>query len=355
VEIASPIFLEVADPTVVGAVRRSARALATTLGMDTERTEQIALVATELATNLVKHTPPGAWVYLSPLRRLQACGVQIVTADRGPGLDVARAIRDGYSTAGTLGAGLGTVLRTANYFDVFTKAGVGTVQVVQLWDGPGQHMLATDARTGEAGGIVICKSGEEVSGDAWKVSADGRRVLVVDGIGHGPEAARAAVEASRVFDENPGRSISDVVFLQNDALRKTRGAALAIAEIQTGGRHLKYVGVGNIAGSICRPGGRRLLATHNGTVGHGQVKVREYEYEWESNAVLVMHSDGCGTRWSLDDYPGLLGRHPALISAILMRDCRKNHDDSTVVAVREYSPAIQRNLISVNSATGGGV
>jgi hypothetical protein len=47
-----------------------------------------------------------------------------------------------------------------------------------------------------------------------------------------------------------------------------------------------------------------------------------------------MHSDGLLTNWSLDAYPGLLTRHPALIAGVMYRDFRRGRDDVTVLAVR---------------------
>jgi hypothetical protein len=72
----------------------------------------------------------------------------------------------------------------------------------------------------------------------------------------------------------------------------------------------------------------------NGTVGQGTLRVREFDYAWSPGSVLVMASDGLGTRWSLDDYPGLAARHPALVAAVLYRDHARGRDDVTVLAVR---------------------
>jgi hypothetical protein len=62
--------------------------------------------------------------------------------------------------------------------------------------------------------------------------------------------------------------------------------------------------------------------------------VQELEYEWRQDALLVMHSDGLQSRWSLEPYPGLRLRHPSVIAAVLYRDFRRGHDDTAVVALR---------------------
>jgi hypothetical protein len=51
--------------------------------------------------------------------------------------------------------------------------------------------------------------------------------------------------------------------------------------------------------------------------------------------MLVMHSDGLQSRWSLDRYPGLTSHHPALTAAVLYRDFRRERDDTSVVALRD--------------------
>ena len=58
---------------------------------------------------------------------------------------------------------------------------------------------------------------------------------------------------------------------------------------------------------------------------------RQYQYPWPAGALLVMHSDGLASHWSLDSYPGLRLRHPALVAAVLYRDHQRGRDDVTVV------------------------
>ena len=47
-----------------------------------------------------------------------------------------------------------------------------------------------------------------------------------------------------------------------------------------------------------------------------------------------MHSDGISARWSLDDYPGLVRRHPGVVAGLLYRDFQRESDDATVIVVR---------------------
>jgi hypothetical protein len=73
----------------------------------------------------------------------------------------------------------------------------------------------------------------------------------------------------------------------------------------------------------------------NGIVGHQQRKTQEFTYPWGADSMLIMHSDGLQSRWSLDAYPGLRNRHPGIIAAILMRDFSRARDDLCIVVVKE--------------------
>jgi serine phosphatase RsbU (regulator of sigma subunit) len=181
--------------------------------------------------------------------------------------------------------------------------------------------------------------GEFASGDAWSSSHTPERsiYIVADGLGHGPMAAEASEEAIKVFrqtsDWPPERILKDV----HGALAKTRGAAVSIAEIRYREQILNYAGAGNIAGAIWSKGKSRSMVSMNGTVGHTIARIQSFAYPWEPNSLLIMHSDGVGTRWNLEQYPGLAQRHPALVAAVLFRDFSRKRDDATIVVSRIQS------------------
>jgi hypothetical protein len=118
-------------------------------------------------------------------------------------------------------------------------------------------------------------------------------------------------------------------------VRHTRGAAAAIAHIEQPGGLVSFAGVGNISAAICTNGTTRQAVSHNGTLGHQARHFRDYTYPWPPESLLVMHTDGLKTHWSLDAYAGVKARHPAVIASILYRDYSRNRDDVTVIVVRE--------------------
>jgi serine phosphatase RsbU (regulator of sigma subunit) len=161
-------------------------------------------------------------------------------------------------------------------------------------------------------------------------------ILIADGLGHGPQAAAAAKEAAVAFDRDPFAAPASVIQAADLRMRGTRGGAVAVACFTGQSQTLKYAGVGNIAGSLRAaadaPG--RGLVSHNGTVGVQVRRIQEFEYPCSRGGLLIMHSDGLQTRWSLDAYLGLSSHHPALIAGTLQRDFARGRDDLTVVAVR---------------------
>jgi anti-sigma regulatory factor (Ser/Thr protein kinase) len=327
------VAVAVAEASGVAEARRRALSLAERRGLDEPVAGRLALVVTEAATNLVKHAGGGE-VLLRSLSANGTVGIEVLAIDRGPGLaNPAAALRDGHSTAGTPGTGLGAIARLATAFDIHSVPGAGTVVVAQLWArAPGRPT----AGTLEVAAVTAAHPGEALCGDAWAMAArpGGGVLLVADGLGHGPDAHAAAREAVRLFLQSRRAAPAELLEEVHAGLRPTRGAAVAIAEIDPGRAVVRYAGIGNIAGSILWRGGTRSLVSHNGIAGHEARRITEFSYPFPGGALLVLHSDGLASRWTLDPYPGLGERHPALVAGVLYRDFKRGRDDVAVVAAR---------------------
>jgi anti-sigma regulatory factor (Ser/Thr protein kinase) len=327
--------VEVTDASAVGEVRRLAADLAYDAGFDDRDAGRLALVVTEAATNLVKHAGQGE-ILLRPIAADAQRGVDMIALDRGPGIaNLPSALRDGFSSTGTPGNGLGAMARLASVFDLYSRAGAGTVVFARVW--PAAAPARDDGFV--LGGINVPHPGEPVSGDCWAVRGEGQRtgVLVADGLGHGQYASDAARAAAAAFHRHAHAPPAEVLERIHEALRPTRGAAVAVVDIDRGRQLLRFAGLGNIAGTILANGATRSVVSHHGTAGHAARRIQEFTYPWPAGAVLVLHSDGLSSRWTMDPYPGLLERHPMLIAALLYRDCRRARDDTTVVVLRDRS------------------
>ncbi|MBE9181707.1 SpoIIE family protein phosphatase [Oculatella sp. LEGE 06141] len=327
------IAIAVTEQSQTGEARRAALALANRLGFPATEQGKVGIVVTEVANNLIQHASGGV-VLLRVIEQQPILGIEVLSLDKGPGMvDVAECLQDGFSTGGTSGNGLGAIRRLSNFFEVYSISGKGTALLAHLWSNSTFHPVEMAL---ELGVVCLPKPGEDVSGDAWTSHIEAHRslLLVADGLGHGPVAASASLEAVRTFQACYHQSPHAIIEATHAALRSTRGAALAIAEIDFEQQSVRFAGVGNIAASIFSFTENHNLMSYNGTVGHEVRKIQELTYPWYVNGLLIMHSDGLGTQWRLDRYPGLSQKHPSLVAGVLYRDFNRGRDDVTVLVAK---------------------
>jgi len=298
---------------------------------------RVALVITELGNNLALHTSGGT-LLLRSLSRDAASGVEIMSLDSGPGTaNFNECLRDGYSTAGTAGTGLGAVQRASLHFATHSQVGVGTAILSEVW---GANPNFRAGNRWQCSGVNVAMRREPVCGDSWaeqRSRPDVIRVMIADGLGHGEFAAHASAKAVEIFEKLPALELPALLERMHDGMRSTRGAAVAVAEIDLTRQLVSYAGVGNIAASIVTHETSESLVSMNGTVGVQCRSYRQFTYAWPRDSTLIMMSDGIKSHWQLGKYPGLLGRHPGLIAGVLYRDHSRGTDDSTVLAVREQT------------------
>jgi anti-sigma regulatory factor (Ser/Thr protein kinase) len=332
------MLVAISDQSQIAAARRAAATLAKQCGLDDEKAGRVAIIATEMATNIFKHGVDGH-VLLDRFADHAGTGVEILAADKGPGIaDVGRALEDGFSTAGTPGNGLGAIRRQADFFDLYSRAGIGTVVMARI---VGEKSAAIPARANIAlGAVVIPYPGEVDCGDSWAFGLGGGRpcLLAIDGSGHGPQAALAARTAVTVFEQNDRVDVVRLMETIHRALAPTRGGAVAVAQFDAAAGQLRFVGVGNIgAALIANDSSMKRMVSHNGTAGHIAPRIREFVYPCDRNTTLVLYSDGLSAKWDASAYPGLMTHHPSVIAGVLSRDHRRATDDAMVVVMRALS------------------
>lgn len=326
-----PVGLVVESEPAMGPVRHLAAAAAHAQGFDRMHAKRVSLVATEMATNLVKNARSGRMlVQLVETGDLR--GVELV-ATSGPGMDDSdRWTVNGDATGGEGDARLAAIARHSDLFDVYSVVGRGTVMMARLWGG--RLSTAGDARF-RVGSMTEAIPGEVVSGDAWAVEQQGARAvaLVADGLGHGLEAAAASADAVRAFRQHHLGSVEDIASHIHGALHATRGAAIAVAEVDADVGRVRFCGIGNIAARLIIAGGEHQLVSLYGIAGYQAPTIRAFEGAWENGAVLVIHTDGLSPRWDFGHYPELHRHHPQLAAATVMRDARRADDDALVLAL----------------------
>ncbi len=354
-ELTHSLCLTVSDPSHIADARRQVASLVRYGEFTTNDSGRIALIITELATNILKHAGQGNILVqaVSSSRDFIASdglvehnadliGLDILAIDKGPGMrDTQVCLTDGYSTAGSSGTGLGAIVRQSDDFHTYSVPGKGSVlhsRVLSSNAKPKASGSATIERLMVSiAGINVPYSGEDVSGDGWgcKATSKGIAVILADGIGHGYDAHVASKNAVNTFLESnsigPAEYLDDV----HGALASGRGAAVSIATWDLQDSQLVFCGIGNVAGSISDHQQGRKMMTFNGTLGHNIGKFHDLKYPIADDGVFVMHSDGLTANWTLDRYPGLTELPPVVIAAVLYRDLSRHRDDACIVVARK--------------------
>lgn len=311
------------------------------------------LIATELATNLARHARDGRLV-ATATDPGPCAWVQLTAVDHGPGVaDVDVAVTDGYSTANSLGGGLGACQRAAGAFDMYGAPGAGTVVVARVGAGSRLPAGSGGAPAARVGGILSARPGERESGDGWGIwwDAEGLTVVIVDGLGHGPGAAQAREVGLRsVAGRAPGGPAARPAGLLTDLdrhLRGGRGAVGAVARLEHDQLH--FGGIGNIGARLS--GARRAqgLVSGLGTLGLGQrLRPVTTTLPWGPASVFSAHTDGIRPAWDLSRYPGAARRDPAILAALIWRDAPAGApgapgraDDTAVVVVSGAPPEVR--------------
>lgn len=330
------------ESSAAGEARRIATRLCEALSFPPIKSCEVAIIVTELANNLWRHGGGGD-IILRPIQSTgqvkttsPVFGLEILAIDKGPGMaNIERCMRDGYTTGGSTGIGLGAVARLSSYSEIYTLSGQGTVSLSRIWANPLPKKFFP---TIETGAICLPIREERHCGDAWaeKFSEAGHQIILVDGLGHGVGAAKAAETALKTFLEKnlSGKEMINALHL---ALKETVGAVVGLIEIKPLAQKMSFMGVGNIEGKIFNGETRKALLSHNGTLGHSLQSIRQWDFDWKPHTLLIFHSDGISTKWDLANYPGLSTRDTAIIAGVIYRDFRRERDDASVIVMRQPS------------------
>lgn len=327
--MSTPIPVDHVSATHVAA--KTARAVATAIGLPDPLPDRAAVVASELAGNLDKHAWNGT-VYIQPL--LLGAGVDVTAVDRGPGMaDVDYCLTDGHTTTGTLGVGLGAVRRMATDFAISSAPEDGTLVSARL-----RPAGETAARL-DLGHLVVAADGEEHSGDVLAVAetaAGEWTLLLADGLGHGSPAAEAALTAELAFHRDPAGPLPRLMTALHEALRHTRGAAVALVRVCPAA--VSFCGVGNVSTVVLTGVRNHHLLSAPGVAGLRAGTPVQQDLPVPPGSTVVLHSDGLDNRWLLGP-PGTLGASAQLAAARLLRDHRLRTDDAGVLVARLPDPS----------------
>lgn len=332
-----PVSIEVTKDSDVVLSGRLTESLSKSMGFDELSVEEVTIVSRELASNIVNHADEGR-LTISPVFDGEAVGIEITAEDTGPGItSIDRAVVDGVSTTGSIGGGLGTVRRLMDEADI-DPSGQGERGVritARRWIGSSP---ATSSKIGfDIGGATRPMPGYDRNGDAYLIEHSHSRTLagVIDGLGHGVEAHRASSTAERYVQTHASDSIEDLFEGVESACQTTRGVVMALARFNWASRTVEVGSVGNISIRFCHAEGTKRPISRRGVLGQGAEGPRVETVDWQSQSVMVLHSDGVKSRWDCGGLDFHSGDTASDVASDLLRELGKPDDDATVLVARE--------------------
>jgi anti-sigma regulatory factor (Ser/Thr protein kinase) len=332
------VRITVEEQSQIAQARRSAVEIAGRIGFNETWVGQVAIIATEVCTNLLKHARGGEILLrVTEDNGAPLAGLELLALDKGPGMrDLGKCLADGYTTGSSPGLGMGAVQRLATESDFYSVADQGTA-VLARWAPGAPSGPASDRDPLRFGAVNLQKAGQEVCGDAWGMEEgpDFTTIVLADGLGHGYDAHLASQEAVRMLRDHPGVSVEVLVQYVHQALRSFRGAAVAAVRLDRSRQQVSFCGMGNIMGQIyagSQPS--QHMVSVNGTAGHTSQRLRGFVYSWPKDGMIVLWSDGLSTGTTLLSQPALALHDPSLIAGVLYRDFARGSDDATVVVAK---------------------
>jgi serine phosphatase RsbU (regulator of sigma subunit) len=176
--------------------------------------------------------------------------------------------------------------------------------------------------------------GETVSGDAWQIDWHESvcRIALIDGLGHGSQAAAAALAAVAALAAEPALDPVDAVHRCHDALAGTRGAALLVASVDVSRGQLIVAGAGNVEARLFQDSGAKHLMTDRGIVGSALPRVRPVEMTLAPKWLLLLYTDGIKRRFDPQPLLEAAAGGDGLAQAVLAGWARATDDATVLVA-----------------------
>ncbi|PWB22628.1 SpoIIE family protein phosphatase [Flavobacterium sp. HTF] len=324
---------KIEDRSLVAFIKREIHNLALQLGFSTHRAAETDIIVAELTSNLIKFAGGGELLY----RCTQMLGrneIEIYCIDNGTGIEnVAKIMNDGYSTSKTLGHGMGSIKRLSNDFQVYSMKGWGVVQYIKICESADLDIIPNPAGLNYAA-LSVNYPGENVCGDGYhiKYSANGFKIFVGDGLGHGANAHDAVEIAIKAFQRSTAEDSAEILKEINDAVKKSRGLVATVAAVDYKSESWNICGVGNINTRIYRGLENKTYSPYNGILGLNIPRtMNSTVVPYLKHQIIVMHSDGLRTRWNLNDMMSIIKQSPGVIASSLYKDNMRGTDDATVL------------------------
>ncbi|WP_343691189.1 ATP-binding SpoIIE family protein phosphatase [Chitinophaga sp.] len=326
------LALNASDRSYFAILKKEIHAMAIAGGFSGKRIAEIDIIVAEIVTNLVKHAG-GGQVLAKLIEENGKQGIELISIDNGPGMtDVTRMVADGVSTTNTLGNGLGAMKRLSDFFQIYSLKNWGTVILIRVFD-----KLPVKAFKSEIRSVIIPKPGETASGDDFFsiVNKEHIKLFLGDGLGHGPEAAKAMQVAGAAFMECGYTDPVEIIRHLNVAVKRTRGLVGTVAIFDLATKKWRICGVGNIITKVLSAGNSKNYLAYNGIIGLNVPNtLNAQEIPHEDGQYILMSSDGLKTRWDTAKYTSILRYDLSILCASLIKDFARLTDDMSVIACK---------------------
>ncbi|EHQ24393.1 SpoIIE family protein phosphatase [Mucilaginibacter paludis] len=303
-------------------------------GINIKRINELDLIVAEMTSNLFKYANGGE-ILMGIFTNGGSPYVELISIDRGPGIsNIAKMMQDGVSTTNTMGNGLGSIKRLSDVFEIYSIPDWGTIILSRVYNDSKsvKNTLKADVRS-----IILSKPGETCSGDGfiYKINNDYLKIMLADGLGHGPEANKAVNEAAEAFRVFPEYSPTETIRFIHSAIRKTRGAVAAIVCYDFNQKKWTMTGIGNIATKLVGVGALRNHMSYNGIVGHNIPNtMNDQVITSEQFNQVILCSDGIKTRWDLSRFPLISKYDLSILAAAIYKDQARKTDDMSIIVTK---------------------
>ncbi|ASZ11926.1 ATP-binding protein [Chitinophaga pendula] len=334
----------VRDRSYFAIIKKEIHTLVLSAGFPARKVAEIDIIVSEILTNIVKHAGSGTLLLKITAHIDQQQELELIAFDKGPGMaDVNRMMNDGVSTTNTLGGGLGALKRLSDDCQIYSQKNWGTIVLIRVLSKPNNSRAKSPKALVRS--ILVPKPGESQCGDGsyYTVNDQHLKLLLCDGLGHGPDAAKVAELAGQAFLDYPTEDPVDMIGHLNVALKRTRGAVATVAIFDLKKKIWSICGIGNIMTKILSREGHKNYMPYNGIVGLNVPRnLKTQQIMHDDTQQLVMCSDGIRSRWDMLKYHGITRYDPSVFCAALLNDYARNTDDIGILTCKINAAAYVR-------------
>lgn len=321
----------------------------------------LSTVVSELGSNILKFAGTGE-IRLRALHEARREGLEIVAEDHGPGIDdIARALEDHFSSAGTLGLGLPSVRRIMSELEIVSAPGQGTRITARKWrvsrlgadtrpplaaprtngaadcaaQAPAHDRVASAPLSIETAVAVRPCFPERLSGDQITIASDDHSLLaaLVDASGHGPEAHQTACALVAEIERAPHLPLDAQLRHLHALAHGTRGASVGLLRIDRIAHTLQYAGVGNVR-LLVRGAHAHSGVSRDGVIGQRMPSPMLQTFPLSEGDLVILFSDGVSESSLLHAWPEYVHDAGPDVADRLVRQLGRFSDDASCVVLR---------------------